>query len=213
MQQLHYHCTPLCITLWYNSFSWWDWPIRIYHNEATPSLKPRLSVPDFVLFKVMRQNLEWKACVLRLSNPSHLKRSCVDHMRMFPQLYYDTTVSASCNRWYTTQVFPHSECLAQWLNCISSLLIHCIYYHLQQTYRQWFLTEHNSFVWRGSSCTCACTKRGNELSYETKWAHQKMVNQHADMFYWLHWPTWVTMQSLQTLRHNGYLSLGQPNPT
>ena len=28
----------------------------------------------------------------------------------------------------------------------------------------------------------------------------------------LHWSTWVTIQSLQTLRHNGYLSLGQPNP-
>ena len=28
----------------------------------------------------------------------------------------------------------------------------------------------------------------------------------------LHWWTWVTIQSLQTLRHNGYLSLGQPNP-
>ena len=26
----------------------------------------------------------------------------------------------------------------------------------------------------------------------------------------LHWPTSVTIQSLQTLRHNGYLSLGQP---
>ena len=26
----------------------------------------------------------------------------------------------------------------------------------------------------------------------------------------LHWPTSVTIQSLKTLRHNGYLSLGQP---
>ena len=27
----------------------------------------------------------------------------------------------------------------------------------------------------------------------------------------LHWSTWVTIQSLQTRRDNGYLSLGQPN--
>ena len=56
------------------------------------------------------------------------------------------------------------------------------------------------------------SSKWNELAvcewiYVTRW--DLMLTSYVC---WLHWSTWVAIQSLQTLRYNGYLSLGKPNP-